>query len=73
MLSKDVLEEFRLECQLRRLTDRTIKGYYNSTLLFLTYLERQENITEIEEIRTQHIGIEPQRIETAIMNHVQLL
>ncbi len=57
MLSKDVLEEFRLECQLRRLTDRTIKGYYNSTLLFLTYLERQESITEIEEIRTQHIKL----------------
>lgn len=55
MLSKDTLEEFKLECELRRLTSRTIKGYYNSTLLFLTWLERQTEITELEEIRTQHI------------------
>ena len=44
-----------MECELRRLTSRTIKGYYNSTLLFLTWLERQTEITELEEIRTQHV------------------
>ena len=33
MLAKDTLEEFKLECELRRLTPRTIKGYYSSTLL----------------------------------------
>jgi integrase/recombinase XerD len=55
MLAKDTLEEFKLECELRRLTPRTIKGYYNSTLLFLTWLERQEEIKELEAIRPQHI------------------
>jgi len=55
MLAKDALEEFKLECELRRLTPRTIKGYYNSTRLFLTWLERQHQITDLEEIRTQHI------------------
>ena len=55
MLAKDTLEEFKLECELRRLTPRTIKGYYNSTLLFLTWLERQEEIKELEAIRSQHI------------------
>ena len=55
MLAKDKLEEFKLECELRRLTPRTIKGYYNSTLLFLTWLERQEEIKELEAIRPQHI------------------
>ena len=43
MLAKDTLEEFKLECELRRLTPRTIKGYYNSTLLFLTWLERHQD------------------------------
>ena len=55
MLAKDTLEEFKLECELRRLTPRTIKGYYNSTLLFLTWLERNQEIKELEAIRTQHI------------------
>ena len=55
LLSKDVLEEFKLECELRRLTPRTIKGYYNSTLLFLTWLERHHDIVDLETIRTQHI------------------
>lgn len=55
MLAKDTLEEFKLECELRRLTPRTIKGYYNSTLLFLTRLERQHEIKELEAIRPQYI------------------
>ena len=55
MLAKDTLEEFKLECELRRLTPRTIKGYYNSTMLFLTYLEQQLEVKELEAIRTQHI------------------
>lgn len=55
LLAKDVLEEFKLECELRRLTPRTIKGYYNSTLLFLTWIERQQGIKDLEDIRTQHI------------------
>ena len=35
MLAKYYLQEFKLDCQLLRLTDRTIKGYYNNTLNFL--------------------------------------
>ena len=55
MLAKVTLEEFKVECELRRLSPRTIKGYYNSTFLFLTWLDRQLAITELEEIRPQHI------------------
>ena len=55
MLAKTILEEFKLECELRRLSPRTIKGYYNSTLLFLNWLERQQEIKELEAIRPQHI------------------
>ena len=57
MLAKDTLEEFKLECELRRLTPRTIKGYYNSTLLFLTWLERQQERKELEDIRPQRINV----------------
>ena len=46
MLAKHCLEEFKLDCQLRRLTDRTIKGYYNNTLNFLTYAEKHHGIPE---------------------------
>ena len=55
MLSKHCLDEFKLDCQLRRLSDRTIKGYYNNTLNFLTYAEKHHEITEVDEIRTVHI------------------
>lgn len=44
-----------MECGLRRLSSRTIKGYYNNTALFLTYLEKQAVITELEEVRTPHL------------------
>jgi len=40
MLTKEILEEFKLECELKRLTPRTIKGYYNSSLQFLTWMEK---------------------------------
>lgn len=55
LLSKHCLDEFKLDCQLRRLSDRTIKGYYNNTLNFLTYAEKHHEITEVDEIRTVHI------------------
>ena len=55
MLAKHCLEEFKLDCQLRRLTNRTIKGYYNKTLNFLIYAEKHHGITEVEEIYTLHI------------------
>ena len=38
MLAKDTLKEFKVECEFRRLTPRTIEGYYNNTLFFLKHL-----------------------------------
>ena len=55
MLAKDCLAEFKVECDLRRLSSRTTKGYYNNTALFLTYLDKHLEVTELEEIRTPHI------------------
>ena len=55
LLAKHCLEEFKLDCQLRRLTERTIKGYYNNTLNFLIYVEKHHGISEVDEILTLHI------------------
>ena len=55
MLAKDCLEEFKVEWDLRRISPRTIKGYYNNTSLFLNYLEKQEKLTQLEAIRPPHI------------------
>ena len=54
MLAKHCLEEFKLDCQLRRLTMRTIKGYYNNTLNFLICAEKHHSITEAAEIYDIH-------------------
>ena len=55
MLAKECLSEFRLDCELRRLSKRTIKGYYNNNARCLTYLERQYGIYEMEEIKPPHL------------------
>lgn len=55
LLAKECADEFKLDCQLRRLSERTIKGYYNNTILFLTYTEKHNSVIELEEIRPLHI------------------
>lgn len=55
MLAKECLEEFRLESELRRLSKRTIKGYYNNVNLFLTYTEKQHGISQLEDIHSVHV------------------
>ena len=47
---KHCLEAFNFDRPLWRLTERTIKGYYNNTLNFLLYVEKQHGVTEVEEI-----------------------
>lgn len=55
MYSKDIVKEFIYECELRKLSKRTIKGYRNNNLQFMNYVESQNNITELEEINHLHI------------------
>ena len=50
LLAKHCLEEFKLDCQLRWLTDRTIKGYYNNTLNFLIYAEKHHGMIPVYNI-----------------------
>jgi len=54
MLAKECAEEFRLECELRRLSKRTSKGYINNTMLFLNFVEKQCGMDEIETIKAVH-------------------
>ncbi len=55
MDTRDFVSEFVLECQLRRLSKRTIKGYHNNTALFLTFIENEYQVTRLEKIRPLHI------------------
>ena len=55
MNAKAIAKEFRLECQLRRLSERTIRGYYNNVLQFLNFVEKEVAIDQIEDIHTTHI------------------
>ena len=72
MLSRDALKEFLVECHLRQLSDRTIKHERNSNNALLTFLEREYQITQIEDIRHVHLKgyiqylIKMQRKETYI-------
>ena len=55
MLARECLSEFRLECDLRRLSPRTIKGYYNNCALCLNFLEERYGIVDMDEIRAPHL------------------
>ena len=55
MLAKEVAAEYKLDCILRNLSKRTVKGYNNNVLKFLDFLEVDFSITEIEAIRPPHI------------------
>ncbi|MGG5462583.1 tyrosine-type recombinase/integrase [Clostridium sp. B9] len=52
MLLKDILEEFLLELEIRNYSKRTLKSYKNNNLLFFTYLEKEFEIIEIEEVKS---------------------
>lgn len=55
MLITDCVHEFKVECELRRLTPKTIKGYVNNNLQFAEYLQNEYQIEEIEEVKQAHI------------------
>ncbi|MCE5221035.1 MAG: tyrosine-type recombinase/integrase [Clostridium sp.] len=55
MLLKELLKEFILELEIRNYSKRTLKSYRNNNLLMFTYLEKEYEIIEIEEVKTPHI------------------
>ncbi|WP_244835228.1 tyrosine-type recombinase/integrase [Clostridium sp. BJN0001] len=55
MLLKGLLKEFILELEIRNYSKRTLKGYRNNNLLMFTYLEKEFNITDIEDVKPTYI------------------
>lgn len=55
MKSRDCLEEFRMDCDLRRLSKRTIIGYYNNIAKFLIFIENKHGVYELDAITAIHI------------------
>ena len=46
----DVLEEFIFDCKLRRMSERTIKGYKNNNLRFITFIRNEYQVSELEKV-----------------------
>ena len=55
MLLSIVKDEFVFNCQLRKLSDKTIKNYAKQIGYLLTFLEQEKGITEIEKVIPQHV------------------
>jgi len=55
MFNEDVLKEFLFDCKIRKLSDRTIKGYKNNNLKMFGFIKQEYGIIELEEIN--HIAI----------------
>jgi integrase/recombinase XerD len=52
---RDVLKEFIFDCEVRKISPRTLKGYKNNNLKFFNFIEKDYKITELEEISHLHI------------------
>lgn len=55
MLNEDVLKEFIFECEMRRLSPRTITSYRNANLRMMKFIHEQYGIKELE--KTHHLAI----------------
>jgi len=55
MLNEDIIKEFLFDCRMRKLSDRTLKGYKNNNLALMRFIKLEYGIIELEE--TNHIAI----------------
>lgn len=55
LCAKRLLKEFLIEITIKNYSDRTKKSYRNNVNLFLTWIEIEYQITDIEEIMPAHI------------------
>lgn len=55
MYLQDVLKEFIFDCRLRKLSERTLKGYRNNNLSLFRYLDEEFKIINLEDICCQMI------------------
>ena len=50
MLNEDVLKEFIYDCELRKLSKKTIKGYRNNNLRMFQFLLSEYQVSELEDV-----------------------
>ena len=55
LLLRELLEEFILELQIKDYSKRTLKMYKNNNKLCITYLEKELNIFNIEDVKPIHM------------------
>lgn len=53
MFNNEILQEFIFDCKMRKLSERTVKGYNNNNLALFRYISTEYGIEELEE--TNHI------------------
>lgn len=55
MLLDDSLKEFLFECEIRKYTWKTIKGYRNGLEFLVNYLKTEQHLLNVEDVQTQHL------------------
>jgi integrase/recombinase XerD len=55
MLLQDVLKEFVFDCEIRKMSIKTIKSYRNNNQKFFNYIEGEFKVAELEEVTHLHI------------------
>jgi integrase/recombinase XerD len=55
MYNTEILQEFIFDCRMRKLSERTVKGYNNNNLALFRFISTEYGIEELEE--TNHIAI----------------
>ena len=55
MLLTDAIEEFKIDCKVRRLSERTIENYNKQHLYLARYLSAAFDVQQLEEVRAAHI------------------
>lgn len=55
MLLEESLKEFLFECEIRKYTWKTIKGYRNGLEFLMNYLKKKQQLAKLEEIQTKHL------------------
>ena len=78
MLLDEVLKEFIFELEIKKFSKRTIKSYRNNNALFFNYINNEFQVTELENVTTQHIkmyfqyltkkGLKPTYINSILKN-----
>ena len=55
MLLESALQEYLYDCQLRKLSEKTVKGFKNNNQRLIRYLANQFSVFEVEDVKRIHI------------------